>query len=458
MTSATTVGRVFDPAGPEHRPDPHPLFHRMREQAPVHRHVSPSGRAFWYLTRYADVQRALLHPDLGRELDRLPPELAAVHRRWDRDPLAMVRRNMFNLDPPDHTRLRRLMAPAFGPRTVAALERRVHQVVGELAGGLAAGAETGAETGGEAEVEVDLIEALALPLPIMVVAELVGFPAADLPRLRRWSDAMLRGRDAAQVRRAGLEFVAYVNERIDERRARPDTYTGERQAGPDADGRRAGPGTDDDGRPGGAGEDLLSRLVRAERDGAGISHEELVSSVFQLLLAGDETTVNLIGNGVLELLRHPDQLDRLRARPEMIGSMVEEAMRFNGPVGHSRPLYALADVRFGDAVIPRGDIVLPVLLAANRDPAVFPRPDVFDIGRDPNRHLGFGHGIHFCLGAALARLQARAAIGALVRRFPGMALAADPAGLEWTPDLFLHGVRRLPLLLRQRPPVKGSRR
>ncbi|MEU4225878.1 cytochrome P450 [Nonomuraea sp. NPDC026600] len=400
--SATGLEQSFDPTGSEHRRDPHPLFHRMRERAPVYRHASPAaGHASWYLTRYADVQRALHDPDLGRQLDRLPDELAAFHRRWQNDPLAMVRRNMFNLDPPDHTRLRRLMAPAFGPRTVAALERRVHQVVGELADGMAAAGDG-----------VDLIEALALPLPILVVAELVGFPIDDRARLRGWSDDMLRSRDVALVRRAGIGFVAYVNEKLDERRAHP-------------------------------GADLLSRLVRSTE----ISHAELVSSVFQLLLAGDETTVNLIGNGVLELLRHPDQLERLRARPRLIDSAVEEVLRFNGPVGHSRPLYALTDLGIGESVIPRGDIVIPVLLAANRDPAVFHQPDVFDIGRTPNRHLGFGHGIHFCLGAALARLQARAAIGALVRRFPGLALAVDPAGLEWTPDLFLHGVRRLPLLL-----------
>lgn len=166
-----------------------------------------------------------------------------------------------------------------------------------------------------------------------------------------------------------------------------------------------------------------------------------------MLLGGDETTVNLVGNAVLELLRHPDQLARLRARPELTGSAVEEAARFNGPVGHSRPLYALADVAIGGTTIPRGDVVVPVLLAANRDPAVFPDPDVFDISRSPNPHLGFGHGIHFCLGAALARRQATEAIGALVRRFPRLALAVDPDELEWTQGLAVHGVRQLPVLL-----------
>jgi cytochrome P450 len=369
-----------------------------------------SGITSWYLTRYADVQRALRDPDLGRQLDRLPDEIADRYRRWEFDPLAMVRRNVFNLDPPDHTRLRRLITPAFGARTVAAVERRVRQVVGELVDAMPAAG------------EVDVIAELALPLPVVVVAELVGFPIDDRARLRAWSDEMLRSRDPARVRRAGAEFVAYVTGKVDERRAHP-------------------------------GDDLLSRLIRAQEADGAISPAELVATVFQLLLAGDETTVNLIGNAVLELLQHPDQLARLRARPELIDSAVEEAIRFNGPVGHSRPLYALSDVEIGGVVIPRGDTVVPVLLAANRDPAVFARPDDFDIGRDPNRHLGFGHGIHFCLGAALARWQARAAIGAFVRRYPEMALAVDPAELEWTPDLFLRGVRRLPVLVRSKGPT-----
>jgi cytochrome P450 len=407
VTAATTTDRWFDPTSPEHRRDPHPLLHRMRAEAPAYRHPDPAGGpASWYLTRYADVQRMLLEPDLGRELDRLPDELAGVHRRYDADPLSMLRRNVFNLDPPDHTRLRRLIAPAFGARTVAAIDRRIQRVVGRLVDGVAAGGN-----------EIDVIEALALPVPVLVVADLIGLPAGEQARLRRWS-AMVRSRNAGLIRQAGVEFVGYLTEEIDQRRRH-------------------------------LGEDLLSRLVRAE-DGKLITRAELISTVFQLLLAGDETTVNLIGNGVLELLRHPDQLARLRARPRLIDSAVEEVMRFNGPVGHSRMLYALVDVRIGESVIPRGDIVVPVLLAANRDPAVFDEPDVFDIGRSPNRHLGFGHGIHFCLGAALARLQGRAAIGALVRRFPGLALAVDAAELTWTPDLFLHGVRHLPVLLEGR--------
>lgn len=394
----------LNPASPEHAADPHPLYHQMREQAPVYRFVPRrSGLVHWYLTRYADVQRALHDRDLGRQLDRLPAALAAQHRRWEFDPLAMLRQNVFNLDPPDHTRLHRLIAPSFSARAVAVTSQCIPGLADEIIDELA-------EAGGEA----DVLTALALPMAIRVIAELIGFPRDGIVALRRWSH-LLRSGDPVRARTAGLEFMAYFDEMIYPRYVEP-------------------------------GEDLLSRLIQAERDGQ-LSHAELLAGVFQLLLAGDETTVNLIGNAVVELLRHPGELARLRAQPGLIGSAVEEVIRFNGPVGHSQFLYALADVEIGGAVIPRGDIVVPILLAANRDPAVFPDPDTFDISRSPNRHLGFGHGIHFCLGAEVARLQARAAVGSLLRRFPGLALAVNPAELEWKPGLFLHGMRRVPVLL-----------
>ncbi|MFI6815695.1 cytochrome P450 [Nonomuraea sp. NPDC050328] len=386
--------------------DPHARFHRMRRRAPVERRVDASGRAFWYLTRYADVQRALQAPELGRQLDRLPPDLAEIHRRWEQDTLPMVRRNVFNLDPPDHTRLRRLLAPSFSARSMAALAERIDRCVAELVAPLSG--------------ECDLIKAVALPLPILIVAELIGFPAEDRGRLRAWSDAML-GQDVPAARRAGMEFLGHVNRKIDERRAEPR-------------------------------DDLLSRLAASGE----LSRAELVSSVFQMVFAGDETTVSLIGIAMLELLRHPAELSRLRARPELLDSAIEEVLRFNGPVGHSRPLYALADVRFGDQVIARGDVVVPLLLAANRDPDVFPDPDVFDIARTPNRHLGLGHGAHFCLGAALARRQARAALGALLARFGDISLAVAPEAVEWGPSLLVRSLRGLPLRLSMRRAGPGG--
>jgi cytochrome P450 len=405
--TATVPEQLFNPTDPAHLPDPHPLFHRMRAQAPVYRFVGPqTGRSFWFLTRYADVQRALHDPDIGREVDRLPDELAATHRQWQDDGLQVLRRSVLNLDPPDHTRLRRLMTPAFGARTVAAMRPRIEEITAGLI-----------DAAADSDGGFDLIEAVALPLPILVIAELLGIPIDDRAQFRGWVDDLLRTTDQDQVRNSAMEFVGYINERIEQRRAQP-------------------------------GEDLLSQLIQAEEDGDRLDHTELLSSVFLLLIAGHETTVNLIGNGMLELLRHPDQLARLRAQPELIDSAVEEILRFNGPVGHSAMQFAMADVDFDGVRIPHGDIVVPVLLAANRDPAVFPEPDTFDLGRSPNRHLGFGHGIHFCLGAPLARLEGRIAIDALLRRFPDLAFAVDPSELEWNSSMFLRGVRRLPLLTR----------
>lgn len=414
MTSDRAADLDFDPDAPEHRADPYPLLRRMRETAPVYqRPHAPGTPATWYLTRYADVQKALADPRLVRQAERLPKELAAPYRRR-LDPLSALRHNVFNLDPPDHTRLRRLLTPAFGARSIAALRRRVADVV--------AGLVDAADGAGE----IDVIAQLALPLPVVVVAELIGFPPEDVVPLREWSDAMLRGSDPVRVHRAGLAFAAHVERRCAESRLRASR--------------------------GEVGEDLFSWLVKAESAGE-ISRAELVSSVFQLLLAGDETTVYLVGNAVLELLRHPDQLARLRARPELIDSAIEEVARFNGSVGHGRGVYVLEDVEFGGVPIPRGDTVIPVLAAANRDPEVFPDPDRFDIGRGPNRHLGFGHGPHFCLGAALARLQARTAVDALFRRFPALRLAVEPEALRWTPGLFLHGVDALPVALNQQDAV-----
>lgn len=362
--------------------DPHPDLRRMRERTPVCRR----GPGSWYLTRYDDVRRALQDPDLSREPERGPGN----------DPFAHLRRNVFHLDPPDHTRLRRLIAPAFGPRRVSALKDRVAAAVDDLVTAAAA-----------TDGPVDLVAAVALPLPVLVTTELVGLPRADHAVLRRLADRMRHPGSAAV---AGLEFVAYLERRLE--------------------------------RPSG----LLARLAAAERAGE-LNRHELLSTVFQLLLAGDETTVGLITNALLELLRHPAQLARLRADPGLIGTAIEEVLRFNGPVGHAKPLYALTDVTYGDRLIRRGDEVVPVLLAANRDPAVFPDPDVFDIGRQPNRHLGFGHGIHFCLGAEFGRIQARAAVAALVHGFPRLALAVDQARLEPNPGLFLQGVRSLPVRL-----------
>jgi cytochrome P450 len=390
------VGTVFSPYDPRHRGDPHPIYHRMRERVPVCREIEPeTGRPVWFLTRYVDVQRALRHPALGRDFDRLPPDLAAGHRSARDQVRAELQlgAHLLNLDPPEHTRVRGLMTPAFGARTATVLESRIARTADELLDSIDDG-------------ETDLIEAFALPLPVTVIGELLGVPIGDRIQFRSWVEDMFRvGGEPA--RRSGTALIGYLRTTIAHRRAAP-------------------------------GDDLLSQLIQAD-----LTEVELVSNAFLLLVAGHETTVNLIGNGTLELLRHPDQLDRLRDRPELMESAVEEMLRFNGPVEATPLRYASADLDLGGVAIPRGEAVLPVLLAANRDPASFPEPDRFDVARDPNRHLGFGHGSHYCLGAQLARLEARIALTALIQRFPRLSLATDR--LEWLPSLNIRGVRRLPV-------------
>jgi cytochrome P450 len=377
----------------------------MRAQAPVYPGVEPgTDRRLWFLTRYRDVQRALRRPELSRQYDRLPAELAAPHRRARNDVLAGLglSRHLLNLDPPDHTRLRQLMSTAFSPRTVAALAPRIRRVAGELVGAIPV-------TG-----EVDLIETLALPLPVIVIAELLGVPIHDRTQFREWVEQMLRG-SSVSSHDSGTKFVAYLTEQIERRRARP-------------------------------GDDLLSRLVQVELAGDRLSRTELLSCAFLLLVAGHETTVNLVGNGVLELLRRPWLLATLQQRPAGLGRAIEELLRINGPVEASTVRFTLAEVDFDGVVVPRGEAVVPVLLAANRDPTVFPSPDRLDLDRHPNRHLAFGHGSHFCLGAPLARLEGSLAIGALLQRFPDLSLATGPDRLEWSNRFPLRGLRRLPVM------------
>lgn len=393
----------FQPWDLTHQPDPHPIYHQMRTQAPVYPATGPTtGRRTWFLTGHHDVQAVQRHPDIGRELAGLTDELAAPHRAAGLDPGHQLSRNLLNLDPPDHTRLRRLVAPAFGPRTVAPLAARIEEIVADLIEGMRA-----------ANGEVDLIEALALPLPVTVIAELLGIPIDDRHSFRTLVDRVLHGDGPDQSGFA--DFAAYLTERIEWRRRNP-------------------------------GEDLLSQLIEAKEAGDRLTHSELLATAFLLLIAGHETTVNLIGNGVLELLRHAPQLRQLRTHPALIDSAVEEILRYRGPVERGRHLFTLADVELAGVRIPRGEVLIPVLAAANRDPAVFEAPDTFDITRQPNRHVGFGHAAHFCLGAPLARLEGKVAISALVQQFPNLSLAIDPTEAEWTNgNAMLRGLRRLPV-------------
>jgi cytochrome P450 len=387
------------------RPDPHAAYRVLRDEAPVYQGIGPeTGRSFWFLTRYDDVASALRDPRLGREVDALPEHLREQHRFEGEELMAMVNRHMLNADPPDHTRLRRLVSRAFTARRIADLEPRIREMSEDLADRMGP--------------DADLIHDYALPIPVMVIAELLGVPIGDLDEFRTMIDGFVRPESPEAAMAAGMQMIQYVNAAIDARTAEP-------------------------------GDDLLSALIHIEEDseaeGGRLDRAELMSMVNLLVIAGHETTVNLIGNGMLELLRHPDQLALLRSRPDLIESAIEEMIRFHGPVETPFPRFAYEDVVMHGVTIPQGDMVIPVLAAANRDPSVFEDPDDFRIMRQGARHVGFGLGIHYCLGAPLARLEGRIAIGTLLERFSDIELAVDEADLQWNPGFFLRGLRSLPV-------------
>ncbi len=390
----------FNPMDPEFLADPYPTYHRLRAEDPVHQ--SPLG--FWVLTRYDDVQAVMRDPRLVKE-----PIVSLLAARFGIAVPPGVGLSMLDRDPPDHTRLRGLVSKAFTPRVVEGLRPRVRQIVDGL---LDRVEDAGA---------MDLIEEFAYPLPVIVICELLGVPVEDHERFKGWGLDLARGLDAIMLppdseiaRRSGEArrgLATYFRELIAERRASP----------------RA---------------DMISGLIAAEEAGDTLSADELIATCILLLVAGHETTVNLIGNGTLALLRHPGELERLRTNPGLIGSAVEELLRYDGPVQRTARVPS-EDVVVGGRTIEAGAMVMPFLGAADRDPAQFPDPDRLDIGRADNRHVAFGWGIHFCLGAPLARLEGQIALQTLVRRRPKLALATDR--VEYRQSLTLRGLSALPV-------------
>jgi cytochrome P450 len=390
----------FNPMDPEFLADPYPTYHRLRAEDPVHH--SPLG--FWVLTRYEDVSSVLRDPRFIKE-----PLAALVAARFGAEVPRGVGLSMLDRDPPDHTRLRSLVSKAFTPRVVEGLRPRIQQIVDGLI------------TRAEAAGSIDVIEEFAYPIPVNVICEMLGVPVADHERFKGWSLDIARGLDSIWLppdsevpRRSAAARHAisdYFRGLIAERRAAPRG-------------------------------DLLSALIAAEEAGDKLSEDELLATCILLLIAGHETTVNLIGNGVLALLRHPAELSRLRETPGLITSAVEELLRYDGPVQRTARV-AGVDATIGGRTIPRGDMVMPFIGAADRDPAQFPEPDRLDLSRSDNRHIAFGWGIHFCLGAPLARVEGQIAIDALVRRLPGLELVNHEP--EYRQSLTLRGLKTLPV-------------
>jgi len=404
--AANPVG--LNPFAPGFFDDPYAQYADLREAAPVHQ----SAFGPWMLTRYEDCVRLLRNPDVSVE-DRN----AGIDRRarmfGDDDPRRVRGTSaILNLDPPDHTRLRRLAGKAFTPRRVDALGPRIEALVDQALDRVAAPGPAG----------MDVIADLAFPLPFAVISELLGIPTDDGDRLRDVSHTLVRTLepltspdDIPLLLAASDAMYAHVEETIRWKRANP-------------------------------ADDLLTALIRVEEDGDTMSHQELHDQVALLYIAGHETTVNLIGNGTLALLRHPAELARLQAEPTLIANAIDELLRFDGPVQFSRRIL-LTDLEIDGVTIPAGSFVFTVLGAANHDPEHFgPDADALDLTRRlAPQHLSFGGGIHHCLGAVLARAEARAAIGGLVRRFPTIALASDTPA--WNGRLVLRGLDALPVTL-----------
>jgi cytochrome P450 len=405
---------VRDPAldawGGYDRDNPFPLFARVRAAGPVHEVTLPDGQRAWLVARHAEARAALNDPRLSKDMHAALARDGAVVAEGLPGPA--FARHMLSVDPPDHTRLRGLAAAAFSRSRVAALRPRVQAIVDDLLDELHSNGDT----------VVDLVAGFAFPLPFTVISELLGVPERDRAELGTWFTTLLAPASAPEpppsAVAASANIVRYLTELLDRKRVEP-------------------------------GEDLVTDLVRAGDDRDALNQQEMLSTIFQLTVAGHDTTTSLIGNGTVALLRHPDQHAALVADPRLLPRAIEEMLRWDAPVPHSTFRYTTQDVPLGEVVIPAHAQVIIPLAAANRDRDRYRDAEAFDITRSDSSHLAFGHGIHHCLGARLARLEGLIAFASLLGRFPAMRLAVPPSALRWNhgDGLVLRGLTELPVTL-----------
>lgn len=386
--------------------DPFPFYARLRAEAPVCRVRLPDERDGWLISRYEDVAAALKDPRLVKDPRNAMSEEQLRRRPWKPEFVNRLGRHMLNLDGADHARLRALVSKAFTPRRVAQLHQRVQALADELL-------DTALS-----ERRFDLISQYALPLPVTVIAWMLGIPDGDRMRFQRWANSVLLATisrsNSLAVSPSAFAFMRYLRRQIAVRRADP-------------------------------GEDILSALVQAEEAGDRLTMDELFAMVSLLLVAGFETTVNLIGNGTLALLEHPDEMARLRDDPGLITTAVEELLRYAGPVDTATPRWAREDLEIAGVTICRGEAVRAAVASANRDQRKFSQPDMLDITRQPNPHLAFGAGAHYCIGASLARFEGQIAIATLLRSVPDLHISVPPETLTWRPGLVMRGLTALPV-------------
>lgn len=402
-----------DPFDPTFKANPYPTYAQLRSTNPVHQVTLPDGRRVWLVTRYDDVASVLKDERFAKDWrnapasEQLTPEQLAHLSSVSKELAKLQIGNFLFVDPPDHQRLRGLVSKAFTPRSIERMRGRVQAIADALLDAV------------QDKGEMDLIDDYAYPLSITVTTELLGVPTEDRHKFREWSiTAVSVNRTQEHVEKVLVPHMraltAYLQTLFEEKRKDPQ-------------------------------DDLISALVRAEEAGDKLSEDELLGTLFLLLVAASETTVNLIGNGTLALLQYPDQLQKLRDDPSLLKAAIEELLRFGAPFEISTERFAREDVRLGETVIPKGEVVMAVIAAANRDPERFPEPNTLDITRTANKHLGFGKGIHFCLGAPLARMQGQIALGTLLRRMSNLRLTGSPELLTWRPGLVLRGLEGLPV-------------
>ncbi|KKO52548.1 cytochrome P450 family protein [Paenibacillus sp. DMB20] len=380
--------------------NPYPVYEKLRKSDPMLKLMFPDGQYGWLVSSYEDAVAVLKDP-------RFVKDIKKIHGPEQSDAFTS---NMLFSDPPDHKRLRGLVQKGFTPQRIADMRDHIQDIADKLLDAVS-----------EKET-MNLIDDYAFPLPIIVISEILGVPHEDRDKFRVWSNSIIGASNQEtdeEVYRHMNEFLQYLKDWFAQVRQNP-------------------------------GDDMISQLVIAEEQGDRLTEQELYGVVTLMIIAGHETTVNLIGNGVLALLEHPGQRKLLQQQPELIHGAIEEMLRYNGPVEFSTSRWAGEDLEFRGHRMNRGDLVIVALDSANRDPEQFSDPDVFDITREKSPHLAFGKGIHLCLGAPLARLEGEIAINTLLKRFPQFELLGTMDELEWRPGMIVRGVKEMPLSLGKR--------
>lgn len=399
--------KKYDLYSQDFKANAYDTYAQLRAEDPVRLHAGLTGTPIWFVTGYDEAETVLRdHKRFVKSYYTTLPEQEREEARAANAMFRLTNQHMLNMDPPDHTRLRALVNKAFTTRRVNEMQPRIQTIADDLIDAV------------QDQGHMDLIDDFAFPLPITVIAEMLGVPTSDRDKFREWSNAFITPavtEDEVQQFMALMHaFTDYLGRMFAERHQTPR-------------------------------DDLITALLQAEEAGDSLSEEELFSMVILLLIAGHETTVNLIGNGMLALLRHPDQLQKLKNDPALIDTAVEELLRYDGPAERATTRFAVEDVELGGHQIKRGEPVIVVLAAADHDPNQFTQPEQLNISRSDNRHLGFGKGIHYCLGAPLARMEGSIAINTLLRRLPNLRLAAPADDLKYRLSPLIRGLLNLPV-------------